>query len=59
MLIQDPDVTAPEEPATDTQYEDIFIPVPYDPRIPGVRCLDRDHLETVGPEHVVISTTRL
>ena len=29
--------TSPEE---DTEYADIYIPVPYDPEIPGVRCVD-------------------
>ena len=24
----------------DPQYEDIFIPVPYDPNIPGLKCED-------------------
>lgn len=29
-------------PAEDTEYADIYIPVPYDPEIPGVRCVDAD-----------------
>ena len=39
ILIQDPaaSTTSPEE---DIEYEDIYIPVPYDPKIPGVRCID-------------------
>ena len=34
--------TSPEE---DTEYADIYIPVPYDPEIPGVRCVDVEELE--------------
>ena len=29
----------------DTEYADIYIPVPYDPKIPGVRCVDAEELE--------------
>ena len=39
--------TSPEE---DTEYADIYIPVPYDPEIPGVRCVDAEEVESVG-EH--------
>ena len=34
--------TSPEE---DTEYADIYIPVPYDPEIPGVRCVDVEEVE--------------
>ena len=34
--------TSPEE---DTEYADIYIPVPYDPEIPGVRCVDAENVE--------------
>ena len=34
--------TSPEE---DTEYADIYIPVPYDPEIPGVRCVDAEEVE--------------
>ena len=44
ILIQDPaaSTTSPEE---DIKYEDIYIPVPYDPKIPGVRCIDAEELK--------------
>jgi len=29
----------------DTEYADIYIPVPYDPEIPGVRCVDVEEVE--------------
>ena len=28
-------------------YNDIYIPVPYDPEIPGVRCVDAEEEENV------------
>ena len=39
---QDDTTTSPEE---DTEYEDILIPVPYDPEITGVRCEDLEDQE--------------
>ena len=39
--------TSPEE---DTEYADIYIPVPYDPEIPGVRCVDAEEVENVTIE---------
>ena len=38
-MVYHPDdtTTSPEE---DPEYADIYIPVPYDPEIPGVRCVD-------------------
>ena len=39
---QDDTTASPEE---DTEYEDILIPVPYDPEITGVRCDDVEDLE--------------
>ena len=40
-MVHHPDdtTTSPEE---DTEYADIYIPVPYDPEIPGVRCVDAE-----------------
>ena len=40
----DDTTTSPEE---DTEYADIYIPVPYDPEIPGVRCVDAEEVEDV------------
>ena len=40
----DDTTTSPEE---DTEYADIYIPVPYDPEIPGVRCVDAEEVENV------------
>ena len=28
-------------------YNDIYIPIPYDPNIPGVRCVDAEEVEKV------------
>ena len=43
-MVYHPDdtTTSPEE---DTEYADIYIPVPYDPEIPGVRCEDVEEVE--------------
>ena len=30
-----------------TSPEDIYIPVPYDPEIPGVRCVDVEEVNTL------------
>ena len=45
-MVNHPDdtTTSPEE---DTEYADIYIPVPYDPEIPGVRCVDAEEVENV------------
>ena len=45
-MVYHPDdtTTSPEE---DTEYADIYIPVPYDPEIPGVRCIDAEEEENV------------
>ena len=48
---QDDTTTSPEE---DTEYEDILIPVPYDPKITGVRCEDFEDLEDQDNEVEVI-----
>ena len=40
----DDTTTSSEE---DTEYADIYIPVPYDPEIPGVRCVDAEEEENV------------
>ena len=43
-MVYHPDdtTTSPEE---DTEYADIYIPVPYDPEIPGVRCVDAEEVD--------------
>ena len=38
-MVYHPDDTT-KSPEEDTEYADIYIPVPYDPEIPGVRGLD-------------------
>ena len=45
-MVYHPDdtTTSPEE---DPEYADIYIPVPYDPEIPGVRCVDAEYVEIV------------
>ena len=55
ILIQDPaaSTTSPEE---DIEYEDIKIPVPYDPKIPGVRCVDVEEIENVDDAMVNIAS---
>ena len=46
MVNHPDDTTFPEE---DTEYVDInmpvYIPVPYNPQIPGVRCVDAKEVE--------------
>merc|ERR1719436_2127334 len=46
ILVYHPDdtTTSPEE---DTEYADIYIPVPYDPEIHGVKCVDVEEVENV------------
>ena len=46
-MVYHPDDTA-ASPGEDTKDADIFIPVPYDPQIPGVRCVDADKVENVA-----------
>jgi len=45
ILVCHPDdqTTSPEE-NKNTEYADISIPVPYDPKIPGVRCVDAEDI---------------
>ena len=52
ILIQDPaaSTTSPEE---DIEYVDIKIPVPYDPKITGVRCVDAEEMENVPMVNIV------
>ena len=45
MVYHSDDTTTSSE--EDTEYADIFIPVPYDPEIPGVRCVDAEEVENV------------
>ena len=53
-MVYHPDdaTTSPEE---DTEYADIYIPVPYDPEIPGVRCVDAEEVENVDVAMVNIA----
>ena len=45
-MVYHPDDTT-KFPEEDTEYADIYIPVPYDPEIPGVRCIDAEEEENV------------
>ena len=45
--------TSPEE---DTEYADIYIPVPYDPEIPGVRCVDAEEVELENEDVAMVTT---
>ena len=45
MVYHSDDTTTSTE--EDTEYADIYIPVPYDPEIPGVRCVDAEEVENV------------
>ena len=45
--------TSPEE---DTEYADIYIPVPYDPEIPGVRCVDAEEVENVDVDVAMVTS---
>ena len=45
-MVYHPDDTT-KSPEEDTEYADIYIPVPYDPEIPGVRCVDAEKVENV------------
>ena len=38
-------------------FNDIYIPVPYDPEIPGVRCVDADAYEEVEKVDVAMENT--
>ena len=40
------------EDEEDTEYADIYIPIPYDPEIPGVRCVDAEEVENVDGDYV-------
>ena len=43
MVYHPDDTTTSSE--ENTEYADIYIPVPYDPEIPGVRCVDVEELK--------------
>ena len=45
MVYHSDDTTTSSE--EDIKYADIYIPVPYDPEIPGVRCVDAEDVENV------------
>ena len=49
----DDTTTSPEE---DTEYADIYIPVPYDPEIPGVRCVDAEEVENVDVDVAMVTS---
>ena len=46
-MVNPPDTTRSTEEDEDTEYVDIYIPIPYDPEIPGVRCVDAEEVEKV------------
>ena len=50
MVYHRDETTSTTSPEKNTEYADIYIPVPYDPEIPGVRCVDALVVEQV--EHV-------
>ena len=54
-MVNHPDgtTTSPEE---DTEYADIYIPVPYDPEIPGVRCVDAEEVELENVDVAMVTT---
>ena len=54
-MVYHPDdtTTSPEE---DTEYADIYIPVPYDPEIPGVRCVDAKEVELKNLDVAMVTT---
>ena len=37
-------------------YNDIYIPVPYDPEIPGVRCVDAEEVENVDVDVAMVTS---
>ena len=49
----DDTTTSPEE---DPEYADIYIPVPYDPEIPGVRCVDAEEVELENEVVAMVTT---
>ena len=54
-MVYHPDdtTTSPEE---DPEYADIYIPVPYDPEIPGVRCVDAEEVELENVDVAMVTT---
>ena len=48
MINHPAETTTSSEEDEDTDYADIYIPVPYDPEIPGVRCVDAEEVENVN-----------
>ena len=59
ILIQEPEDST-ISPEKSIEFEDIYIPVPYDPNIPGVRCIDAErglakvNVTTDIPDHEAI-----
>ena len=37
-------------------FNDIYIPVPYDPEIPGVRCVDAEEVENVDVDVAMVTS---
>ena len=54
-MVYHPDDTT-KSPEEDTEYADIYIPVPYDPEIPGVRCVDAEKVENVDVDIAMVDT---
>ena len=54
-MVYHPDDTT-KSPEEDTEYADIYIPVPYDPEIPGVRCVDAEEVKNVDVDFATVDT---
>ena len=54
-MVNHPDGTK-TSPEDDTEYADIYIPVPYDPEIPGVRCVDAEEVENVDVDVAMVTS---
>ena len=54
MVYHPDDTTTSSE--EDTEYADIYIPVPYDPEIPGVRCVDAEEVENVDVDVAMVTS---
>ena len=54
-MVNHPDDT-PTSSEEDTEYADIYIPVPYDPEIPGVRCVDAEEVENVDVDVAMVTS---
>ena len=54
-MVYHPDDTSTSS-EEDTEYADIYIPVPYDPEIPGVRCVDAEEVENVDVDVAMVTS---